>query len=91
MAAVRIILSAPLDQLAGRIVEIDGSGNVGRVMEALCRQIAELRPKIKDDSGKLYSFVNVYLNGEDIRHLKGIKTPVRNGDEILMVPAIAGG
>ena len=91
MAAIRVILSAPLDGFAGRIVEVRTLGSVGRVIEALCRQVCELRTRLKDESGKLHPFVYVYLNGEDIRHLKGTETRVRDGDEILIVPAIAGG
>ena len=44
-----------------------------------------------DDKGELRKFVNIYLNGEDIRFASGVETPIKDGDEISIVPAIAGG
>ncbi len=89
--SVRIVLSVPLDEYVGRFVEVDASGDVGKIIDTICRLVPELRVALKDEKGKLYPHVNVYLNGEDIRHLKGVKTKAQNGDEILIVPAIAGG
>lgn len=89
--SVRIVLSYPLDEYVGRFVEVDVCGDVDKIIETICRLVPELRIALKDENGKIYPHVNVYLNGEDIRHLKGVKTPARNGDELLIVPAIAGG
>jgi molybdopterin synthase sulfur carrier subunit len=50
-----------------------------------------LKERICDDAGKVRRFVNVYVNGEDIRFLSSLDTPVKEGDEISIVPAIAGG
>jgi molybdopterin synthase sulfur carrier subunit len=50
-----------------------------------------LKERICDDAGKVRRFVNLYVNGEDIRFLSSLDTPVKEGDEISIVPAIAGG
>ena len=51
----------------------------------------KLRSRIADDGGGLRRFVNVYLGGEDIRFLDGLETPVKDGDELTILPAVAGG
>jgi molybdopterin converting factor small subunit len=61
------------------------------VLNALTAQYAELRAQLYNDAGKLRSFVNVYLNDEDIRYLQKDKTQVNDGDTISIVPSIAGG
>jgi MoaD family protein len=63
---------------------------VGEVLEALYAQFGELRERIADDGG-LRRFVNVYIGGEDIRFLDGLQTPVSDGDEVTILPAVAGG
>ena len=50
-----------------------------------------MRARIADDGGGLRRFVNVYLGGEDIRFLEGLETPVSDGDELTILPAVAGG
>lgn len=89
--AVRVVLAAPLDECAGRFVEVEASGDVKRVLDALIRLAPDLRARLKDGNGELYPFINIYLNGENVVHLKKLRTPVRSGDEILIVPAVAGG
>jgi len=63
---------------------------VGEVLDALYAEFGELRERIADDGG-LRRFVNVYIGGEDIRFLDGLETSVSDGDEVTILPAVAGG
>jgi len=65
-------------------------GTVGEVLDSLYEQFGELRARIAEDGG-LRRFVNVYVGGEDIRFLSGLDTPVSDGDEVTILPAVAGG
>jgi molybdopterin synthase sulfur carrier subunit len=69
---------------------IDGT-TVQEVLEHLFERYDELRERIYDDGGSLRRFVNVYLAGEDIRFLDGLATPVVDGAELTILPAVAGG
>jgi molybdopterin synthase sulfur carrier subunit len=71
-------------------VSVDGS-TVGEALDGLYAEHGELKSRIADDSGELRRFVNVYLKGEDIRFLDGLGTPVADGDEVTILPAVAGG
>ncbi len=66
-------------------------GTVGEVLGQLTGQYADLKKHLYNDSGQLRSFVNVYLNDEDIRYLQKDATPVASGDTVTIVPSIAGG
>jgi MoaD family protein len=68
---------------------VDG-GTVGEVLDSLYERFGELRSRIAEDGG-LRRFVNVYVDGEDIRFLDGLDTPVKDGDEVTILPAVAGG
>jgi sulfur-carrier protein len=68
---------------------VDG-GTVGEVLDSLYDRFGELRSRIAEDGG-LRRFVNVYVDGEDIRFLDGLDTSVKDGDEITILPAVAGG
>src|SRR5581483_8338504 len=68
---------------------VQGS-TVGEVLDALYDRYGELRSRIAEDGG-LRRFVNVYVGGEDIRFLDGLDTPVSDGDEVTILPAVAGG
>jgi len=63
---------------------------VGEVLDALYEEFGDLRERISDDDG-LRRFVNVYIGGEDIRFLDGLDTAVSDGDEVTILPAVAGG
>ena len=67
------------------------AGTMVEVVESLEEQFPGLKARICDDDGELRSFVNVYVNGEDIRFLDGIGSAISSGDEISIVPAVAGG
>jgi sulfur-carrier protein len=69
--------------------KVSGS-TVGEVLDALYDRFGELRHRIAEDGG-LRRFVNVYVGGEDIRFLDGLDTPVSDGDEVTILPAVAGG
>jgi molybdopterin synthase sulfur carrier subunit len=69
---------------------LDG-GTVQEVLDGLFELHEELRIRIADDDGSLRRFVNVYLAGEDIRFLDGLATPVNDGAELTILPAVAGG
>ena len=67
------------------------AGTMVEVVESLEEQFPGLKARICDDDGELRSFVNVYVNGEDIRFLDGMGSAISSGDEISSVPAVAGG
>ena len=69
--------------------EVEGA-TVGEVLDSLFDQFGDLRDRICDD-GDLRRFVNVYVGGEDIRFLSGLETEVTDGDEVTILPAVAGG
>jgi molybdopterin synthase sulfur carrier subunit len=70
--------------------QLDGS-TVAEVLEGLYARYGELRERISDEDGALRRFVNVYVSGEDIRFLDGLQTPVADGAELTILPAVAGG
>ncbi len=85
-------LPTPLRPYADRQAEvsIDGS-TVGELLSALTETFPKLKNHLFADDGKLRSFVNVYVNDEDIRHLQKSETPVNASDQVSIIPAIAGG
>ena len=70
-------------------VEVEGS-NVGEALDAVFAAYSDLRERITQD-GTLRRFVNVYVSGEDIRFQQGLETSIREGDEVTILPAVAGG
>jgi molybdopterin synthase sulfur carrier subunit len=70
--------------------EVDGE-TVQEVLDGLLERYEDLRGRIYDDEGSLRRFVNVYIAGEDIRFLQGLSTPVNDGAELTILPAVAGG
>lgn len=90
--AVRVKLPTQLRAAAGGASEASVSGaTVGEVLESVYAEHAELRERLAGEDGGLRRFVNVYLKGEDIRFLDGLDTPVADGDEVTILPAVAGG
>ena len=88
----KVLIPTPLRQYAEKndSVELAGS-TVGEVLGSLTGQYSELRRHLYSDEGKLRSFVNVYVNDEDIRYLERDSTPVKDSDTVSIVPSIAGG
>jgi len=73
-----------------KTIAVEG-GTVGEALGALTTQYPNLRPHLFADDGQLRSFVNVYLNDEDVRYLKYVDTPLRAADKLSIVPSVAGG
>jgi sulfur-carrier protein len=90
--AVTVKLPAQLRDATGgeNAVQVDGA-TVGEALAALYERHGELRQRMADGDGGLRRFVNVYLAGEDIRFLDGLDTPVADGAELTVLPAVAGG
>src|SRR6202158_4341779 len=88
----KVLIPTPLRQFTGKqdAVSVTG-GTVGEVLQALISQYPDRRKQIFNDEGKLRSFVNVYLNDEDIRYLSKDATAAKEADTISLVPSIAGG
>ena len=92
MAMTKINIPTPLRQYAGKqpTVEVK-AGTVAEALSGLISNHPDLRRHLYTDEGKLRSFVNVYLNDEDVRYLQKEATAIRDGDTISIVPSIAGG
>jgi molybdopterin synthase sulfur carrier subunit len=71
-------------------VEVEAS-NLSEIIERLESDFPGFRERLIDEEGELRYFVNIYLNGEDVRFLQGLNTAISSGDELSIVPAVAGG
>jgi len=90
MAKVRI--PTPLRKLTKGMAEVDGSGTTVRdLFIDLETRYAGLREKVFDEGGEIRRFINIFVNGEDVRFARGPETEVKAGDEVSIIPAIAGG
>ena len=90
MPSVRI--PTPLRKLTNELEVVQAAGaNIGEVINSLDQAFPGLKERIVDDAGNVRRFVNIFVNDEDIRFLEEKATPVKDQDEISIVPAIAGG
>ena len=90
--AVKVRIPSPLQPLAGGQPSVEASGATLReVLADLEVRFPGIRDRLYDEDGNLRRFVNLYLNDEDIRFLEGEDTVVQEGDEVSIIPAIAGG
>jgi molybdopterin synthase sulfur carrier subunit len=89
---ISVRIPTPLRKFTGGAESVTASGTtVAAVVQDIEGRHPGLKERICDDGGKVRRFVNLYVNGEDIRFLSSLDTPVKEGDEISIVPAIAGG
>ncbi len=90
--AIKVIIPTPLRGYAGKQDSVDVQGaTVGQALNSLTSRYGELKRHLYSEDGRLRSFVNVYVNDEDIRYLQKDDTPVKEGDTVSIVPSIAGG
>ena len=90
--AIKILIPTPLRVYTNNqdTVEAEGS-TVGELLSNMTNEYTELQKHLYNEDGKLRSFVNIYLNDDDIRYLDKEKTPVKSEDTISIVPSVAGG
>jgi sulfur-carrier protein len=90
--AKKVRIPTPLRKLTNNeeIIEVD-SATIGEAITELQTRYPGIRERLVDDKGEVRRFVNVYVNEEDIRFLQNQNTPLKDGDEISIIPAIAGG
>src|SRR5438094_3821577 len=88
----KILIPTPLRPYTDKQDAVDASGaTVGELLADLTRRHSGLKAHLFNDQGKLRSFVNVYVNDEDIRYLQKEQTPVTAGDTVSIIPSVAGG
>jgi sulfur-carrier protein len=88
----RILIPTPLKRFAGNAeaVEVEAS-TVKEIIDRLDERYPGFRGRLCDESGQLRRFINVYINGEDVRFLENLATTIPEGAEVSIIPAIAGG
>ena len=89
---VQVRIPTPLRRFTGGSEEVSASGTtVGHIVNDLEKQFPGIKERLCDEEGQVRRFVNMYVNGDDIRFLDNLNSTVADGDEISIVPAIAGG
>jgi molybdopterin synthase sulfur carrier subunit len=90
--AVQVLIPTPLRGYTGGESRVPVSGDtVGEVLTDLNAQYPGIGERIRESDGEIRRFVNVFVNGQNVRRLQGAATPVNAGDEIGIIPAMAGG
>lgn len=90
--SVRLKLPASLYRLTGKEATLEiTAANLAECLHNLVKLYPDLKNRLYNDKGELHSFINIYINGEDMRFLNGLATPLKDGDEIIIAPAMAGG
>lgn len=89
---VKVIIPTPLQKLTKNRTDVQASGsNIRELIDDLEKNFPGLKERICDETGKIRRFINIYVNEEDVRFLKQDNTSLKDGDEVSIIPAIAGG
>ena len=90
--SVQVRIPTPLRRFTGGAEEVAAAGStIGHVVNDLEKKHPGIKERLCDEEGRVRRFVNIYVNGDDIRFLNNLETAVKDGDEVSIVPAIAGG
>jgi sulfur-carrier protein len=90
--SVKVLIPTPLQKLTHDQATVQCEGTtIAELLESLEASCPGIKGRLCDETGELRRFVNFYVNSEDIRFLDGIKTAINDGDEVSIIPAIAGG
>ncbi len=90
--SITVRVPTPLQKLTQNKAEVKANGaNIKELIEDLEKNFPGIKERICDDAGKIRRFINVYVNEEDIRFLQQDETSLKEGDEVSIIPAIAGG
>ena len=89
---IHVKIPTPLRKLTGEqdIIKANGS-TVGEVIQWLTDTYPGLKERLRDEQGEVRRFINIYVNNEDIRFIQNLETPLKDGDQLSIIPAIAGG
>ena len=90
--SVKVLIPTPLQKFTNNQATLDCEGStISDLLDTLDQQCPGIKKRLCDDAGELRRFVNFYVNSEDIRFLEGRQTALNDGDEVSIVPAVAGG
>ena len=90
--SISVRIPTPLRRVTNGVDKVDAEGDtLDQIIDSLDSQYPGLKGRLCDEEGELRNFVNVYVNGEDVRFMQGLATATKNGDEVSIVPAVAGG
>jgi molybdopterin synthase sulfur carrier subunit len=90
--SVLVRIPTPLRRITSGQAQVElASATMGELVENLDASFPGFKERLLDENGELRYFVNLYLNGEDVRFLQGLETTINSGDEVSIVPAVAGG
>ncbi len=90
--SVVVRIPTPLRRATNGLDKASAEGDtLAKIISSLEEQYPGIRERLCDESGDLRTFVNIYVNGEDVRFLEGLNTGINTGDEVSIVPAVAGG
>ncbi|MDZ8030182.1 MULTISPECIES: ubiquitin-like small modifier protein 1 [unclassified Nostoc] len=90
--AVTVLVPTTLQNLTNNQASLESNGStIAELLDSLEQSFPGIKSRLCDEQGKLRRFVNFYVDSEDIRHLDGINTTLKDGDEVSIVPAVAGG
>ena len=90
--SVTVRIPTPIRRVTNGEDKITVSGaTLRQIIEAMEEKYPGIKARLCDDKGDLRNFVNIYINGEDVRFLSGIDSPLNPGDEVSIIPAVAGG
>lgn len=90
--AIKVRIPTPLRKFTDGSDVVDAEGStIGEALHGLCEKYAEFKPRLFKDDGSLNRFVNVFVNEEDIRFMDNLDTPVKEGDDVSIIQAVAGG
>ncbi|MGK7873909.1 MAG: MoaD/ThiS family protein [Xenococcaceae cyanobacterium] len=91
--AVKVLIPTILQKFTNNqaTIECTGSNNFSELIDALEDSCPDIKGRLCDEQGEPRRFLNFYINSEDIRFLDGTETPLQDGDEVSIVPAVAGG
>ena len=90
--SVKVLIPTPLQKFTNDRATLECSGsNIAELLESLEQNYPGIKSRLCDEQGQPRRFLNLYVNSEDIRFLEGTETPLKEGDEVSIVPAVAGG
>ena len=90
--SVLVRIPTPLRRMTNGQAKVElESAKLGEMVEQLDASYPGFKARLVDETGEMRYFVNIYINGEDVRFLQGLDTDIKSGDEVSIVPAVAGG